>query len=76
MKENVGVNVKKKDSIVFQLSALNLLILVAFVVVMVMVMSAMQTSTTSSITMFGSMMNLTTHEANLKSDVMSLFDQR
>ncbi|MCR4758181.1 MAG: methyl-accepting chemotaxis protein [Butyrivibrio sp.] len=75
MKENVGVNVKKKDSIVFQLSALNLLILVAFVVVMVMVMSAMQTSTTSSITMFGSMMNLTTHEANLKSDVMSLFDQ-
>lgn len=75
MKESKNVSVKTKDSIVFQLSALNLLILIAFVVVMVMVMSAMRTSTTNSITMFDSMMELTTHEANLKSDVMSLFDQ-
>ena len=75
MKSNTTVIVKKKDSIVFQLSALNLLMLVSFLVVMFMVMSAMKTSTTSSINMFDSMMDLTTHEAKLKSDVMNLYDQ-
>ena len=75
MKSNTTVIVKKKDSIVFQLSALNLLMLVSFLIVMFMVMSAMKTSTTSSINMFDSMMDLTTHEAKLKSDVMNLYDQ-
>ena len=75
MKSNTTVIVKKKDSIVFQLSALNLLMLVSFLVVMFMVMSAMKTSTTSSINMFDSMMDLTTHEAKLKSDVMNLYER-
>ena len=73
--ETTNIKVKKKDSIMFQLSSLNLLILVAFILVMAMVMSAMKTSTTSSIAMFDSMMSLTQHEAALKSDVMSLYDQ-
>ena len=75
MKDNSSVIVKKKDSILFQLSALNLLMLVSFLIVMYMVMSAMDMSTGNSITMFDSMMNLTTHEANLKSDIMNLYDQ-
>lgn len=75
MKENKSVVVKKKDSIVFQLSALNLLILVAFIAVMTLVIFSMNKSTTSSIAMFDNMMNLTTHEATLKNDVMNLYDQ-
>ena len=75
MKDNTKVVIKKKDSIVFQLSALNLLMLISFFIVMYMVMSAMKTSTTSSINMFDSMMDLSTHEAKLKSDVMNLYDQ-
>ncbi|SFU53080.1 methyl-accepting chemotaxis protein [Butyrivibrio sp. M55] len=75
MKDNNKVIVKKKDSIVFQLSSLNLLMLISFLIVMYMVMSAMKTSTTSSINMFDSMVGLTTHEAKLKSDVMNLYDQ-
>jgi methyl-accepting chemotaxis protein len=35
----------------------------------------MTTSTNTSVDMFGQMMNITTEEAKLKSDVMSLFDQ-
>ena len=49
--------------------------LISFLVVMYMVMSAMKTSTTSSINMFDSMVELTTHEAKLKSDIMNLYDQ-
>ncbi len=75
MKDNKKVIVNKKDSIVFQLSSLNLLMLISFLVVMFMVMSAMKTSTTSSINMFDSMVELTTHEAKLKSDIMNLYDQ-
>lgn len=75
MKDNKKVIVNKKDSIVFQLSSLNLLMLISFLVVMYMVMSAMRTSTTSSINMFDSMVELTTHEAKLKSDIMNLYDQ-
>ena len=72
---NNSVKIKKKDSIVNQISALNLLMLIAFIAVMTMVIMAMRTSTNSSITMFDHMMTLTEHEANLKSDVMSLYDQ-
>jgi methyl-accepting chemotaxis protein len=75
VKDNKKVIVNKKDSIVFQLSSLNLLMLISFLVVMFMVMSAMKTSTTSSINMFDSMVELTTHEAKLKSDIMNLYDQ-
>ncbi len=62
-------------SIVVQISALNLGMLVAFLIVMVLIMNAMNTSTNSSVDMFNSMMELTEHEANLKTDVMSYYDQ-
>lgn len=69
------VKIKKIDSIMFQISTANVAILVAFVIVMAFVMSSMMTSTNSSISMFSTMMKLTQDEANLKSDVMSLYDQ-
>ncbi|WP_196805067.1 methyl-accepting chemotaxis protein [Butyrivibrio sp. VCB2006] len=75
MKDTKNIKVKTKDSIVFQLSSLNLLMLVAFVVVMIMVMLSMKKSTGTSIEMFDHMMALTQHEAALKNDVMSLYDQ-
>jgi methyl-accepting chemotaxis protein len=75
MKESKAIKINKKDSIVFQLSTLNILMLVAFIAVMVMVMMSMTKSTNSSISMFDHMMELTQHEAQLKSDVMSLYDQ-
>ena len=75
MKDSKAIKINKKDSIVFQLSTLNLLMLVAFIAVMVMVMMSMTKSTNSSISMFDHMMELTQHEAQLKSDVMSLYDQ-
>ena len=62
-------------SIVVQISALNLGMLVAFLIVMFLIMNAMNTSTNSSVDMFNSMMELTEHEANLKTDVMSYYDQ-
>ncbi|MBE5842681.1 MAG: methyl-accepting chemotaxis protein [Butyrivibrio sp.] len=70
-----SVNIKKKDSIMAQISFLNLAMLVAFIAIMVLVMNAMTRSTRSSIQMFDSMMTLTQHEASLKSDLMSLYDQ-
>ena len=72
---NTSVKINKFNSILYQLSALNLLMLVAFMLVMVIVMTAMKTSNSSSVSMFDSMMALTQHEAQLKSDVMSLYDQ-
>ncbi len=67
--------VKKINSIMFQIAVANVAILIAFVIVMSFVMMSMKTSTTSSIDMFQTMMRLTQHEAGLKSDVMSLYDQ-
>ena len=67
--------VKKINSIMFQIAVANVAILIAFVIVMSFVMMSMKTSTTSSIEMFQTMMKLTQHEAGLKSDVMSLYDQ-
>ncbi len=75
MENNTNVKVSKFNSILFQLSALNLLMLVAFICVIALVMTSMKKSTNSSISMFDSMMALTQHEAQLKSDVMSLYDQ-
>ncbi len=62
-------------TIMFQVSGLNLLILVAFIIVMVMVMNSMASSTKSGTKMFDYMMELTTLEADLKNDVMNLYDQ-
>ncbi|WP_026518658.1 methyl-accepting chemotaxis protein [Butyrivibrio sp. MC2021] len=75
MADKSSIKIGKKDSIVFQLSSLNLLMLIAFIAVMALVMSSMRTSTNTSISMFSSMMTLTNHEAALKNDVMSLYDQ-
>ena len=70
-----NVTIRKIDSILTQLSFLNLAMLLAFIIVMIFVINAMGRSTSTSIEMFDSMMTLTTHEANLKSDIMSLYDQ-
>jgi methyl-accepting chemotaxis protein len=69
------IQVKKTNSIMFQILVANLSILLAFVVVMSFVMSSMKTSTNTSIQMFQTMMQLTQDEAKLKSDIMSLYDQ-
>jgi methyl-accepting chemotaxis protein len=69
------VQVKKIHSIMFQIAMANVAILIAFVIVMTFAMTSMMTTTNSSIAMFETMMSLTQHEANLKSDVMSLYDQ-
>ena len=69
------IRVKKINSIMFQISMANFAILLAFIIVMGFVMNSMKTSTTSSIEMFSTMMRITQDEANLKSDVMSLYDQ-
>ena len=69
------VKVSTVSSIMFQIAVSNLLLLIAFFVVMVFVMMSMKTTTSTSIDMFQNMMKLTQHEAELKSDVMSLYDQ-
>ena len=69
------IKVKKINSIMFQIAVANVAILIAFIIVMSFVMSSMDTSTSSSISMFKTMMTLTQHEAMLKNDVMSLYDQ-
>ena len=75
MNNNAEKKVSPLNSIVVRISALNVAMLVAFLMVMMFIMRAMITSTNSSIDMFGSMMALTSHEAALKTDVMSLYDQ-
>ena len=72
---NNNAKVSGINSIVVQISALNLGMLIAFLIVMALIMNAMNKSTTSSIEMFDSMMELTSHEANLKTDIMSYYDQ-
>ncbi|WP_034443662.1 methyl-accepting chemotaxis protein [Butyrivibrio sp. AE2032] len=69
------VRIRKINSIMFQIAAANVAILLAFIVVMGFVMTAMKNSTNTSIDMFQTMMNLTMHEAELKNDVTSLYDQ-
>ena len=75
MNNNTEKKVSPLNSIVVRISTLNVAMLVAFLMVMMFIMRAMVTSTNSSIDMFGSMMSLTSHEAALKTDVMSLYDQ-
>ena len=57
------VKIKKINSIMFQISAANVAILIAFIAVMGVVMNSMMTSTNSSISMFSTMMQLTVDEA-------------
>ena len=52
------IKVKKINSIMFQIAVANVAILIAFVIVMSFVMSSMDTSTSSSISMFKTMMTL------------------
>ncbi|MCR4636405.1 MAG: methyl-accepting chemotaxis protein [Butyrivibrio sp.] len=72
---NKKAKVNVLSSIMFLIAAGNVAILLAFIIVMSMVISSMTTSTNTSVDMFGQMMNITSEEAKLKSDVMSLFDQ-
>ena len=72
---NKKAKVNVLSSIMFLIAAGNVAILLAFIIVMSLVISSMTTSTNTSVDMFGQMMNITTEEAKLKSDVMSLFDQ-
>lgn len=66
---------RRTSTIQFQISALNFLMLVAFIVVMILVISAMRYSTQLSQKMSERVLSLSTDEARLKSDVISLFDQ-
>ncbi len=66
---------KLVQTIQFQISALNLVMLLAFVIVMISVIGAMRASTNSSRKMSDHVLLLSTEEARLKSDVMSFFDQ-
>ena len=74
-KNNDDVKVGGIHSIVVKISALNLGMLVAFLIVMLLIINAMNTSTNSSVEMFDSMIELTEHVANLKTDIMSYYDQ-
>ncbi len=74
-KKTETLKVNGLHSIVAQISTLNLIMLVAFILVMIMIIRAMTTSTNNSIKLFDSMVSLTSDEAALKTDVMSLYDQ-
>ncbi|MCR5668702.1 MAG: methyl-accepting chemotaxis protein [Lachnospiraceae bacterium] len=67
--------IKTTKTIMFQVLSINIVMLLAFVIVMLMIMTSMKNSTSSSKAMFNDMISVTTEEAELKSDVMSLYDQ-
>ncbi len=67
--------IKTTKTILFQVLSINIVMLLAFVIVMLMIMTSMKNSTSSSKAMFNDMISVTTEEAELKSDVMSLYDQ-
>ena len=62
-------------TILFQISAINLIMLLAFMFVMRMLIGQMQQQTLNSRTMSQYVLSLSTDEAALKSDIMSLYDQ-
>lgn len=66
---------KRTQTILFQVLGLNVMIMVAFLVVMCMLMASMTHSIGTSKSMFKSMMSITENEAELRSDVVSLYDQ-
>ena len=63
------------QTIQFQLTATNIILLISFILVMFFVLQAMKTSTNSSKEMSDYVLSLSTTESQLKSDVTSLFDQ-
>lgn len=62
-------------TIIFQISVINIIMLVAFLFVMRMLINQMQQQTVNSRSMSQYVLSLSTGEADLKSDVMSLYDQ-
>ena len=63
------------NTINFQIVAINVLMLIAFVLVMNLVIGAMKNSNNNSKASSDYVLGLSTSEAELKSDVMSLYDQ-
>ncbi|MCR5101233.1 MAG: methyl-accepting chemotaxis protein [Butyrivibrio sp.] len=76
-KNNNAILTKPKltQTIQFQLTAMNIFLLVAFIVVMAFIITSMKTSTNSSKDMSNYVLGLSTTESELKSDVTNLFDQ-
>ena len=76
---NREVKVRKKPlffcTVMFQISAINIIMLIAFMFVMRMLIGQMQQQTLNSRSMSQYVLSLSTEEAELKSDVMSLYDQ-
>ena len=62
-------------TIIFQITVINIIMLIAFIFVMRMLINQMQQQTVSSRTMSRYVLSLSTAEADLKSDIMSLYDQ-
>lgn len=62
-------------TVMFQISAINIIMLIAFMLVMRMLIGQMQQQTMNSRSMSQYVLSLSTEEAELKSDVMSLYDQ-
>ncbi|MCR5777354.1 MAG: hypothetical protein K6G84_08070 [Lachnospiraceae bacterium] len=62
------------QTILFQVSAINVVMLIAFIAVMVVIIGAMQKSTKTSAEMSNGLIQLSTAEGKFKSDIMSLYD--
>ncbi len=62
-------------TIIFQITVINIIMFIAFIFVMRMLINQMQQQTVNSRTMSQYVLSLSTGEADLKSDVMSLYDQ-
>lgn len=63
------------NTINFQVVAINALMLISFIIVMTIVITAMRINNNNSKEMSDYVLNLSRTEAELKSDVMSLYDQ-
>ena len=79
--ENSGRKLKVRKNplffctIIFQISVINIIMLIGFIFVMRMLINQMQQQTVNSRSMSQYVLSLSTEEAQLKSDVMSLYDQ-
>ena len=79
--ENSGRKLKVRKNplffctIIFQISVINIIMLIGFIFVMRMLINQMQQQTVNSRSMSKYVLSLSTEEAQLKSDVMSLYDQ-
>ena len=63
------------NTIMFRLSAINIILLLAFILVISLISSAMKKSTVTSKAMSQEVISLSYKEGQLKTDIMSLFDQ-